>query len=52
MIGDFGYHRYIGSGAREDRLIDAVHVGGHKGEQPVDAGLLNFFFERDDNAQD
>jgi hypothetical protein len=51
MIGDFGYHRNIGGGAGEDRLIDPLHAGHHQSQQPVDAGLLHFFLEGDDNAQ-
>ena len=30
MIGDLGNHRHLGAGPRQDRRIDAVHVGGHE----------------------
>ena len=51
MIGDVGNHRHMRGGAREDRLVDAVHVGGDKAGEGLDASVRSDILKGNDNAQ-
>ena len=49
VVGHLRDHRHLGPGARDDRGIDAFHVGGNELDQRLDRGLTRTF-ERDDNC--
>jgi len=36
VIGDFRNHRDVGTGARQDRGVDALHVGATSSVRPLD----------------
>src|SRR4029079_8389433 len=38
IVGDLRNHRHLGAGARQDGRIDALHVGCHELDQPLDRG--------------
>ena len=51
MVGDLGDHRHVRTGAREDGLVDPVHILGDEGDEPLQAGFGGFFVERYDQTQ-
>ena len=51
VVCDVGDHRDVGGRARQDRLIDALHVAGDQGEKPRHGRLGRFVFQGDDDAQ-
>ena len=52
MIGHLRDHRDFGAGPGQDHGVDPLHVGGHQGDELVDAAAAGrmFFFERNDDA--
>jgi hypothetical protein len=50
VVRDLRDHRHFGAGARQDRGVDPIHVGGDEVDQPVDRGRGDGF-ERDDDGQ-
>ena len=52
MVGDLGDHRHVGSRARQDGLVDPLHVVGDKRRQRLDQTIGRLFFERNDNSHE
>ena len=51
MVGDFRNHRHMRCGARQNRLVDALHIGGDETDEGFDTPFRRGFFQRDDDAQ-